>query len=84
MNYADNLDDEDRAWLDTFECEDAAILEGYIAVVVWLDSQGVRRWTPAVSLEAPTDTIAGLWALGGHAVMTTLLEDTAISGDIDD
>lgn len=78
MNYADNLDDEDRAWLDTFEMDDAAIIEGYLAIVVWLDSNGVRRWQPAVSLDAPTDTIAGLWALGGHHLMATLLEDTAV------
>jgi hypothetical protein len=83
MIYAEHLDDEDRAWLDTYLDRDdgAAMVEGFLAVIVWVDESGLRRWMPITSLEASTEVMAGLWAMASQATINHLLDQTHIPDD---
>lgn len=77
--FSELMDDDDRQWLSSFGiAPEAAMIEGYLAVIIVIDKEGCRRWQPVVRLTAPTDSVVGLWTLAGHQLTAAAL---AAQGD---
>jgi hypothetical protein len=74
MMFAEHLDEQDRAWLDTYEMPGAMLVEGFIGVVCWIADDGSRRWRPVVSVKAPSDSIVGILELAKFQILR-MLED---------
>jgi hypothetical protein len=74
--YSELMDDADRVWLDSFRSvtEDAAMVEGYLAVIIVIDGEGARRWQPIVRITAPVDSVVGMWTMAGHKIIQSAIE----------
>jgi hypothetical protein len=75
-NYSELMDDADKVWLSSFGSviDDAAMVEGYLAVIVIIDEEGARRWQPIIRITAPVDSVVGMWTMAGHRITASALE----------
>jgi hypothetical protein len=75
MMFAENLDEEDQAWLSTYRMPGAELVEGFVGVIVWMDAEGVRKWRPICGIQAATvDSIMGIWTMAGLQLGAGFLE----------
>jgi hypothetical protein len=74
-NYSELMDDADRVWLSSFGAviDNAAMVEGYLAVIVVIDQEGARRWQPIIRITAPVDSVVGMWTMAGHQITASAL-----------
>jgi hypothetical protein len=70
-HFAENLDEFDQAWIESFGIDDTvAMVEGYLAVVIVIDKEGTRRWQPVIGLaNTPSDSVVGIWTLAGQQMI---------------
>lgn len=75
-HWAENLDEYDRQWIESFGiANNVAMVEGYLAVVIVIDKEGVRRWQPVIGLaNTPSDSVVGIWTLAGQQMINKAMD----------
>jgi len=81
LDYESWMDDEDVAWINSFIGEGKDIspgctVEGYIAVISYLDEDGNHRFHKYHTLDRPLPSLIGLLDTAKHEY---LMENTVIS-----
>lgn len=64
MIYPHFFDEVDREWMASIVPSSAAMVEGYIAVAIWVDAKtGQRQWRTLIRSESSTDSVIGIMNL---------------------
>ncbi len=80
-NYP-QMDEDDRDWVSTFVSNEGsksippdAIIEGFISIISWFDSDGEKQWRHYNTIDAPLSHIIGLLEMTKHTLMTNNEKD---------